>query len=120
MNGEGRVENLQSVSVVHEGKKELEVWDIGTWYTLDYGNMVKQMTDLIEKNVIDLTLHKWIIPNFTTTTSTKIVAASVIMMATLQMYFDYKFGTSCGLPQVTLLGEKLNWVQIVGQIEKLK
>jgi len=120
VNGEGRAENLRSVFVAHEGKKELEVWDVGTRYTLDYGNMAKRMTDLIEKNVVDPTLREWIIPNFTTTTSTDVVAASVIMMATLQTYFDYKFGTLCGLPHVTLLGEKTDWVQIVGRIEKLK
>jgi len=120
VNGEGRAEQLRSVFVAHEGKKELIVYGGGNRYTVDYGAMAKRMTDLIEENVIDPTLRQWIIPNFTTTTPTDVVAASVVMMATLQAYFDYKFCTLCGLPYVTLLGEKADWDQIVQRIEKLK
>ena len=42
------------------------------------------------------------------------------MMATLQAYFDYRFCLGCGIPYVTLLGEKSDWEQIVQRIEKLK
>src|SRR5882757_10835255 len=90
VNGEGRAEQLRSVFVAHEGKKELVVYASGSRYTVDYGDMAKRMTGLIEENVIDPSLHQWIIPNFTTTTPTDVVAASVIIMATLQAYFDYK------------------------------
>ena len=120
VNGEGRAEQLRSVFVAHEGKKELTIVEDGSRYTVDFGGMAKRMTGLIEENVIDPTLRQWIIPNFTTTTPSDIVAASVIMMATLRAYFDYKFSLRCGLPYVTLLGEKADWDQIVQRIEKLK
>lgn len=120
VNGEGRAEHLQSVFVTHEGKKKLTIWGHGTQHTADYGDMVKRMTSLIKENIIDPTLHQWIIPHFTTITPTDVVAASVIMMATLQAYFDYRFCLGCGLPYVTLLGEKADWDQIVQQIKKLK
>ena len=120
VNGEGRAEQLRSVFVAHEGKKELVVTGGGDRYTADYGGMAKQMTKLIEKNVVDPSLRTWIIPSFTTTTDTDVVVASVVMMATLQTYFDYRFCILCGIPQVTLLGEKDDWEQIVRRIEKLK
>ena len=120
VNGEGRAEQLRSVFVAHEGKRELTIVENGTRHTVDFGGMAKRMTDLIDENVIDPTLREWIIPNFTTTTPTDVVAASVIMMATLQAYFDYTFALRCGLPYVTLLGEKDDWDQIVQRIEKLK
>ena len=120
VNGEGRAEQLRSVFVAHEGKRELTIVENGTRHTVDFGGMAKRMTDLIDENVVDPTLREWIIPNFTTTTPTDVVAASVIMMATLQAYFDYTFALRCGLPYVTLLGEKADWDQIVQRIEKLK
>ena len=121
VNGEGRAEQLRSVFVAHEGKKKLTIVEEGTRNTVDYSDMAKRMTGLIEENIIDPTLHQWIIPNFTTTTPTDVVTASVIMMATLQAYFEYGFGcVDCGLPYVTLLGEKADWDHIVRRIEKLK
>ena len=120
VNGEGRAEQLRSVFVAHEGKKELEITGGGNRYTLDYGNMAKQMTQLIEENIVDPSLRTWIIPSFTTTTTTDVIVASVIMMATLRNYFDYRFSCYCGIPHVTLLGEKDDWEQIVRRIEKLK
>ena len=120
VNGEGRAEQLRSVFVAHEGKKKLEIEGSGTRYTADYGDMAKQMTQLMEENVVDPSLRTWIIPSFTTTTATDVVVASVIMMATLQTYFDYHFSLRCGIPHVTLLGEKDDWELIVRRIEKLK
>ena len=120
VNGEGRAEQLRSVFVAHEGKKALVVNGGGNRYTADYGGMAKQMTKLIEENVVDPSLRTWIIPSFTTTTDTDVVVASVVMMATLQSYFDYRFHLLCGIPHVTLLGEKDDWEQIVLRIEKLK
>jgi len=120
VNGEGRAEQLRSVFVAHEGKKELTIVQDGTRYTMDFGGMAKQMTCLLDENVVDPTLREWIIPNFTTTTPTDIISASVVMMATLQAYFLYGLRGGCGLPHVTLLGEKADWDQIVQRIEKLK
>jgi len=120
VNGEGRAEQLRSVFVAHEGKKELVVQGGGDRYSADYGDMAKQMTKVIEENVVDPSLRTWIIPSFTTTTDTDVVVASVVMMATLQTYFSYRFCLICGLPHVTLLGEKDDWEQIVRRIEKLK
>ncbi len=121
VNGQGRAEQLRSVFVAqNEGKQRLVIEGTGTRYTADYGDMANRMTKLIEENIVDPTLRTWIIPSFTTTATTDVVVASVIMMATLQTYFDYTFDLRCGIPHVTLLGEKDDWEQIVRRIEKLK
>jgi len=122
MNGQGRAEQLRSVFVAHEGKKQLEIEMDGTRtvYTADHGDMAKRMTELIEENIIDPSLRTWIIPSFTTTSDTDVVVASVIMMATLREYFIHRLQGGCGIPHVTLLGEKDDWEQIVRRIEKLK
>lgn len=42
-------------------------------------------------------------------------------MATLKQYFEYVFMLDgCGIPRVTLEGERSDWVDILGRLEKLK
>jgi len=112
-------EQLRRVFVAHNGTKELTIEAIGNRFTTDFGKMALAMTGLIQKNVLDPTLQTWIIPDFTTTTPNDRVVSSVVMMATLKAYFSYTFSLGCGLPAVTLMGEKKDWVKLVDRIEKL-
>jgi hypothetical protein len=82
--------------------------------------MSREMVGLMEKNIVDPKLHEWILPNFSTTTITDTTASAVIMMATLKTYFSYEFYLTCGIPRVTLEGEKSDWMNILGRLEKLK
>jgi hypothetical protein len=120
VNGPGRAEQLRSKFVAHEEKKQLIVNGMATPYATDFGELAKQMTDLIHENVVDPALQKWIIPDFTTTTANDVVTASVIMMATFKAYFEYLGEARCGIPRVTLLGERADWMSILERIEKLK
>ncbi|KAJ7811056.1 hypothetical protein B0H14DRAFT_2861031 [Mycena olivaceomarginata] len=110
---------LQPASGASE--RELVICAEGSCYSLDFGSMSRQMVDLIEKNIIDPTLCQWVLPNFTTTTVNDTTVAAVLMMATLKQYFSYGFmTTACSIPRVTLEGEKSDWVDILGRLEKLK
>ncbi|KAJ6582679.1 hypothetical protein DFH09DRAFT_1309619 [Mycena vulgaris] len=112
---------LRASFVVHEGKKGLLIVAEGTRHSLDFGAMARQMVGLIDKNVADPTLRAWALPTFTTTTETDTTVSAVLLMATLKAYFSYGFaGIRCGIPRVTLLGEKNDWVDILGRLEKLK
>ena len=82
--------------------------------------MAVAMTDEIMKNVNDPTLRDWILPQFTTTTPTDTVVFSALMMATMKTCFTYRFGFGCGLPRVTLEGEKSDWEAILERLERLK
>ncbi|KAJ7608236.1 hypothetical protein FB45DRAFT_982649 [Roridomyces roridus] len=114
-------EVLRANFVAHEGKRELVVVVEGNRYNVDFGDMSRQMVGLIEKNIVDPTLREWVLPNFTTTTVNDTTVASVLMMATLKQYFSYGFGmTACGIPRVTLEGEKSDWLNILDRLEKLK
>ncbi|GJJ78991.1 hypothetical protein EMPS_11350 [Entomortierella parvispora] len=113
-------EQLRHLFVAHKGKKELSISASGTRYTVDFGHMAKQMGELIQKNVVDPSLREWLMPEFTTTTQNDIIISSVIMMSTLKKYFSYRFFCFCGLPAVTLLGEKEDWEKMLDKVEKLK
>lgn len=59
-------------------------------------------------------------PAFTTTTKSDQATASIIMMSAMQKYFNYTCGICCGLPSVTLLGQKSDWEEILTRAERLK
>ncbi|KAF9558289.1 hypothetical protein CPC08DRAFT_562706 [Agrocybe pediades] len=111
-------EDLRSHFVAHEGKKELEVRAVGTRYDVNFGSLAHQMTSLIDENVVDKDLKSWILPNFTTTTKSDTVICSVLMMATLKAYFSYKFSLDCGIPSVTLEGDRSDWAMILERVDK--
>jgi len=112
-------EKLRSHFVQHEGKKELVVQAVGTKYTADFGALAHQMTDQLHKNVVDEDLQKWILPDFTTTTLSDTIICSVLMMSTLKAYFGYKMMLMCGIPSVTLEGEKSDWERLLTRLDKL-
>ncbi|KAK2768313.1 hypothetical protein FQN54_000166 [Arachnomyces sp. PD_36] len=112
-------EELRSYFVAHEGQKELEVIDSGTISSVDFGALAIRMTHLIEKNVLDPDLRAWIMPAFSTTTESDRVVAAILMMGALQKYFTYKMSLMCGIPTVTLLGEREDWALLLSKIEKI-
>jgi hypothetical protein len=113
-------EALRKQFVSHEGKRELEVRAVGTRYTVDFGHMASALTKEIDKNVLDPVLRAWILPDFTTTTTNDTIVCSVVMMATMKAYFSYRFRLKCGIPRVTLEGEKEDWEKILARLEKLR
>jgi hypothetical protein len=111
-------ETLRSTFVSHEGKKKLVLVTEGTLHTFDWSIFAIQMTKLLSQNINDPDLRAWILPSFSTTTPTDTVTASIMMMGTLQKYFDYSGKLGCGIPTVTLLGTKEDWQDILSRIPK--
>ncbi|KAK7039925.1 hypothetical protein R3P38DRAFT_494730 [Favolaschia claudopus] len=108
-------ELLRANFVSHSDKKELLVEGLP-----DYAHLSRLMADKIHENVVDPALCAWILPDFSTTTMLDRTVGSMLMMATMKKYFDYKFGIVCGFPRVTLEGEKRDWVQLLERLEKLR
>jgi Domain of unknown function (DUF4419) len=107
-------EELRSSFVDHSGKVGLHI-ELATPVPLekfDHGKLAFQMTKLMAEAIKDPSWREWILPQFTTTEKTDQTIASIIFMGTLQKYFVYSWGTRCGLPEVTLLGEASDWAEI--------
>ncbi|THU90809.1 hypothetical protein K435DRAFT_968487 [Dendrothele bispora CBS 962.96] len=113
-------EALRSIFVSHEGKKELTVEAFGDRHTVDFGHLARLMTGEIERHVNDPSMVEWIIPKFSTTTLNDIVISSVLMMSTMKKYLSYTMKLKCGIPKVTLEGEKADWEHLLARVEKLK
>ncbi|PUU76898.1 hypothetical protein B9Z19DRAFT_1028066 [Tuber borchii] len=116
----GNSEDLRTQFVAHQGKKELVI-DIRpqSISDIDMGGFAQAMTHLIQENVVDPQLRELIMPNFSTTTYDDKSVASIVMMGTLQSYFDYILRGGCGFPSVTLQGEKSDWEEILLKVQRL-
>ena len=68
---------------------------------------------------MDAELREWMITAFSTTEKKDMVVASVLMMGSMQKYFDFKCRIECGLPSYAAGGEKGLGIGIgaVGKIE---
>ena len=114
-------EELRELFVSHQDKKDLVVtFSSGTRYTIDYGFFAEEMSRLVQENVVDPSLKEWVMPAFTTTTRQDNIIASILLMGVTQQYFTFKCHILCGLPSVTLLGERTDWELIYDRLDKLE
>ena len=114
----GHSEELRHLFVAHEGKNELYV-QVDKTGDGDFERLIGLMSHLIERNIIDASFREWILPNFSTSTPTDHTVCSVVLMGALKNYFEYKFGFRCGIPSVTLLGEKQDWESLRAKLWRL-
>lgn len=109
-------ESLRNKFVNFDGEKELVV----TMSVPDFGSFANIMAEtVIPSNIKDPEVSEWLIPNFSTTTRTDRIVASVTLMSTLQAYFSYTCCILCGIPKVTLLGTRDDWTSILKKIDRL-
>ena len=78
-------EKLRKLFVAHEGKKTLVITAVGTRHSVDFGLLSREMTRLIDENIVDKTLREWILPQFSTTTLLDTTVSCIVMMATLKV-----------------------------------
>jgi hypothetical protein len=78
------------------------------------------MVKLLKENVKDPEICDWILPAFSTTTNDDIIVGSIVLMATMKEYFDYKMYLMCGIPEITLLGTPEDWDLIHSRVKKLR
>jgi len=112
-------ETLRKKFVDHEGQKELEVRIPGTLYTANYEYLATEMSSQIAANIKDPSVRDWVLPDFTTTELADKVVGSVVLMASMKKFFAYKFGLSCGIPDVTLLGEVDDWKRLAEKARRI-
>ncbi|GAB1207592.1 hypothetical protein APSETT445_006316 [Aspergillus pseudonomiae] len=108
-------EELRSYFVSHEGQKELIVKST----VADFGRLAVAMTEQIQANVKDPELREWIMPAFSTTTSSDTIVSAILMMGAMQKYFSYTMMLMCGIPTVTLLGEREDWAVLLSKLDKI-
>lgn len=65
-------------------------------------------------------LMDWFMPTFSTTTNLDRFVSQLVLMATIKEYFGYYCELSCGFSEVTLEGNREDWVNILERVQLLK
>ncbi|KAH7138722.1 hypothetical protein B0J11DRAFT_23349 [Dendryphion nanum] len=107
-------ETLRDLFVTHAGKQSIHVEDF------TFENVLWKFKNAIQKRVKTGWLQDWIIPNFSTTEEEDVLTASVLMMGLMQRFFDYSCSVICGLPSVTLLGERSDWEKLLAKLDRMQ
>lgn len=107
-------EELRHLFVSFEGQEEIVVRE-WTWRAV-----VDGFKSEIQKRVKTGWLEDWITPGFSTSTASDNTTATVLMMGLMQQYFKFSGGIICGLPSVQLLGQRDDWVALLGKMERLR
>lgn len=88
-------------------------------FGVDWGKFSFKISKMIANNIKDPSFREWILPGFTTTTKCDQAVASILRMSAMQKYFSYECVLYCGLPSVTLLGEKEDWEKLGQKLQRL-
>ncbi|EMT67997.1 hypothetical protein FOC4_g10012396 [Fusarium odoratissimum] len=107
-------EALRHLFVDHSGREKITVegfsWD----------GIIGAFRGEIQSRVKTGWLLEWITPGFSTSTAQDDVTATVLMMGLMQHFFEFEGMVVCGIPSMTLLGEREDWVKLGAKVEMLK
>ncbi|RGP68788.1 hypothetical protein FSPOR_4993 [Fusarium sporotrichioides] len=108
-------EKVRGLFVEHEGGKEKIVVEGNTW-----DDMLVSFGDEVDKRVKTKWLKDWVMPGFSTSTPKDDVTAAVLMMGLMKQFFDFEGWLVCGIPSITLLGTRDDWVKLEAKLDYLK
>ncbi|KAH7134593.1 hypothetical protein B0J13DRAFT_85142 [Dactylonectria estremocensis] len=107
-------EELRDLFVTHEGKERIRIGAL-TWR-----DVVAAFGSAIQARVKTDWLLDWILPGFSTSTGDDEVTAAVLMMGLMRHFFEFEGIVICGIPSVTLRGEREDWVKLLAKLERLE
>ena len=111
-------EKVRKLFVDHEGKKTLTVNVRGC--NINFEKFFKDMTNKIQSNIKIDDFVDTIRSDFSTSTPTHQIVSEIMIMTSLQEFFEYKMGIMCGIPYVELLGTEEDWRNLKIKLLKLK
>ncbi|RDA84633.1 hypothetical protein CP532_5719 [Ophiocordyceps camponoti-leonardi (nom. inval.)] len=110
-------EKVRDIFVNHAGKKNIVVDSAEDGEGVEH--ILKQFVQKMQAFIKTDWLADWVMPGFSTSTATDNLTASALMMGLMKSYFDFYDCPECGIPSVTLLGTKEDWVALLGKLEHL-
>ena len=118
---QANAEALREKFVLHDGKETITVrrddfvkGDASNPWSEVFGEFSAQIKTMIgEEN------HANIVASFSTTSQIERAANEIVLMQTLQPYFDYSVSTLCGIPSVSLEGTANDWGSLRQRVASL-
>ena len=115
----GELANIRSFFVDHQGKKPITIATNATLDRTDFSWLFTQFSDEIRKNVKTPGFVDLMQADFSTTTPQQLVTTQIMLMASMQKYFDYTFATCCGIPGVEMVGTSQDWEKLLDKLQVL-
>ncbi|KAJ4024565.1 hypothetical protein NW752_003134 [Fusarium irregulare] len=106
-------ETLRDMFVEFDGREKIVV-EGDSWE-----GMITSFGEELNHRVKTKWLKDWILPNFSTSTPQDDVTATILMMGLMKNFFDFEGMLVCGIPSVTLLGEREDWVKLQSKLGRL-
>jgi len=112
--------SVRKYFVEHEGKELIEIKLPGRLDQVNYSWLFDQFSDEIRKRIKTPEYVNTMKADFSTTTSDQLIATEIMLMSSLQKYFDYGMCTTlCGIPGVDMKGTLSDWESLVAKTENL-
>lgn len=107
--------------VSHEGKEKIRI--IRNEFVLgspanDWAGCFGEFSDAIRGYIGDET-HGLIISDFGTTGPVEKAVSQIVLMDSMQSYFEYSVATLCGIPEIILKGEVADWQKLAAKVRQL-
>lgn len=107
--------------VAHEGKELIRIirndFSMGSLDN-DWASCFGEFSDAI-RGYIGCETHQLIISDFGTTGPVEAAVSQIVLMDSMQSYFEYSVATLCGIPELILKGEVEDWKKLVAKVEQL-
>lgn len=116
----GEKEEVRQFFVAHEGKKTIDIRVGPSLSNIDYSWLFDQFTVGIQGNIKVPGYADLMQADFSTTGPEQVISSQVMLMSSLQKYFDYSFGTCCGIPGVEMLGSEQDWQRLLEKTRQLR
>ena len=115
----GEKNKVRNFFVEHEGKKTITII-VASLASMDYSWLFDQFSKGIRKNIKVPGYVEAMEADFSTTKSDQLISSQIMLMSSLQKYFNYVCCTECGIPGVEMKGNEQDWIQLVTKTENLK
>ena len=115
----GEKNKVRNFFVEHEGKKTITII-VGSLASMDYSWLFDQFSKGIHKNIKVPGYVEAMEADFSTTKPDQLISSQIMLMSSLQKYFDYAVCAECGIPGIEMKGNWQDWSQLVTKTENLK
>ena len=115
----GDEEKVRNFFVEHDGKKKIRI-EVPKLSTVNYSWLFDQFSEGIRANIKTPEYVDLMQANFSTTTLDRMISSQVMIMSSMQKYFSFHCGTSCGIPGVEMQGTREDWEQLLNKTEQLE
>ncbi|KAK3396918.1 hypothetical protein B0T20DRAFT_414789 [Sordaria brevicollis] len=113
-------EALRHLFVSHKGRQEVEVAvdarSVRSLSAVDVGAVAQRLAAKVKERLVDPNIADTLLPTFTTTTPHDRDVAAIVFLGVTEPYFKSRIKFGCGLPSVTLLGERSDWADILRRL----